>query len=54
MLFKKIFKGSNHKPKKIWVDKGSKFHNRSMKSRLEKNATEMHSAHREGKSVVAE
>ena len=54
MLFKKIFKKSNHKPKKIWVDKGSEFDNRSIKSRLEKNALEMHSAHNEGKSVVAE
>ena len=23
---------SNHKPNKIWVDKGSEFYNRSMKS----------------------
>ena len=54
MLFKKFFKGSNHKPKKIWVDKGSEFHNRSIKSRLEKNTLEMHSVHNKGKSVVAE
>ena len=54
MSFKRIFKESNRKPKKIWVDKGSEFHNRSMKSRLEKNAIEMHSAHNEGKSVVTE
>ena len=37
---------------KIWVDKGSEFYNRSMKSWLER--TEMYSAHKEGKSVVAE
>ena len=38
----------------IWVDKGSKFYNRSMKLWLEKNDTEMYSTHNEGKSVVAE
>ena len=37
---------------KIWVHKGSEFYNRSMKSWLE--TTEMYSAHKEGKSVVAE
>ena len=40
--------------KKIWVDKDREFHNRSMKSWLEKNAIEMCSTHNEGKSVVAE
>ena len=39
---------------KMWVDKGSEFYNRSMKSRLEKNDIEMYSTHSEGKSVVAE
>ena len=29
--FQKTFKEYNHKPKKIWVDKGSEFYNRSMK-----------------------
>ena len=28
----RILKGSNRKPNKIWVDKGSEFYNRSMKS----------------------
>ena len=28
----KILDGSNRKPNKIWVDKGSEFYNRSMKS----------------------
>ena len=45
---------SNRKPNKIWVDKGSEFYNRSMKSLLEKNAIEMYSMHNGGKSVVAE
>ena len=52
--FQKILDESNRKPNKIWVDKGSEFYNRSMKSWLEKNAIEMYSAHNEGKSVVAE
>ena len=45
---------SNRKPNKIWVDKGSEFYNRSVKSWLEKNAIEVYSTHSEGKSVVAE
>ena len=39
---------------KIWVDKGSKFYNRSMKLWLQYNHIEMHSAHNKKKSVVAE
>ena len=35
--FQKILKSSNRKPNKIWVNKGSEFYNRSMKSLLEKN-----------------
>ena len=34
--FQKILKESNRKPNKIWIDKGSKFYNKSMKSWLEK------------------
>ena len=52
--FQTNLKESNRKPNKIWVDKGSKFYNRSMKSWLEKNAIEMYSTHNKGKSVVAE
>ena len=33
--FQKILDESNCKPNKIWVNKASKFYNRSMKSRLE-------------------
>ena len=51
--FQNIFKKSNLKPSKIWVDKDSKFCNRSMKSWLEKNDLEMHSTHNQGKSIVA-
>ena len=52
--FQSILNKSNRKPNKIWVDKGSEFHNRSMKLWLEKNDREMYSTHNEGKSVVAE
>ena len=34
--FQKILEESNCKPRKIWVDEGSKFYNRSTKSWLEK------------------
>ena len=43
--FQKILDGSNHKPNRIWVDKGSKFYNRSLTSQLEKNGLEMYSKH---------
>ena len=46
-------KSKGCKPNKIWVDKGRKFYNRSMKSCLEKNGIEMYSPHYEGKSVIA-
>ena len=42
------------KPNKIWVDKGSEFYNRLMKSWLEKNVIQMYSTHNEEKSVDAE
>ena len=34
--FQKVLKESNRKQNEIWVDKGSEFYNRSMKSWLEK------------------
>ena len=52
-VFQNVLDESNCKPNKTWVDNGSKFYNRSMKSCLGKNATEMYSTHNEGKSVVA-
>ena len=39
--FKIFLDGSNRKPNKIWVNKGSKFYNRSMKSWLQGNNIEM-------------
>ena len=52
--FRKILDESNRKANKIWLDKGSEFYNRSMKSWLEKSAIEIYSKYDEGKSVVAE
>ena len=52
--FQKILDESKPKPNKVWVDEGSEFYNRSMKSCLEKNDIEMYSTHYERKSVVAE
>ena len=39
--FQKISGESNSKPSKIWLDKGSEFYNRLMKSRLQDNDIEM-------------
>ena len=39
--FQKILDKSGRKPIKIWVDKGSEFYNRSMKSWQEKNDIEI-------------
>ena len=52
--FQKMLDKSNRKPNKIWVDKGSEFYNRTIKSWLETNDIEMYSIHNEGKSVIAE
>ena len=52
--FQKIFKESNRKPNKIWVDKGSEVYNSSVKKWLKDNDIEMYSIDNEGKSVVAE
>ena len=52
--FQKILHEFNCKPSKIWVDKGSEFHNSSMRPSLKRNTLEMFSTHNEGKSAVAE
>ena len=52
--FQKIRDESNRKPNKMWVDKGSEFYNRSMKSFLQNGDIDMYSTHNEEKSVVAE
>ena len=43
--FQKVLSESKRKPNKIWVDKSSKFYNKSMKSWIEKNNIEMYSTH---------
>ena len=50
--FQKIIDDLKLKPNNIWVDKGSEFYNRPIKSYLEKNDIEIHSIHNEGKSTV--
>ena len=52
--FQSIFKESNRKPNKIWVDQGNEFYNNSFKKWLEDNDIKMYSTYNEGKSVVAE
>ena len=44
----------NCKPNKIWVDKGNKLYNRSMKSFLQNNNIDIYSTHNKRKPVVAE
>ena len=50
----KLLTEFNRKPKKMWVDKGSEFYNRLMKSCLQDNDIEMYSTYSEGKYVAAE
>ena len=45
---------SNRKSTKIWVDKGSKFYNRSGKSWFQDNDIEMYSTRMKREYVVAE
>ena len=52
--FQNILDETNRKAKKIWVDKGSEFYNRSVKSWLQGKDIEMNSTDQEGKSVVPE
>ena len=48
-VFQKSLNKSNRKPNRIWVDKGSKFYNRLIKSFLQNNDIEKYSKHNEGK-----
>ena len=50
----KIFKKSNRKPNKIWLDKGSEFYNSSFNKWLKDNDIEMYSTNNGGKSIIAE
>ena len=49
-----ILDGSNRKPNKAWVDKGSEFYNNSFQKWLKDNGIELYSIYNEGKSVVVE
>ena len=52
--FQKILYESFRKTSKIWVDKGSDFHKRLIKSWLQDKDIKAYSTHNEWKSVVAE
>ena len=52
--FQQILDQYGHKPNKIWVDKGSEFYKKSMKSWLQDKNIKMYLTHNEGKSVIAE
>ena len=52
--FQKILDEFDCKPNKMWVDKGSEFYNRSMKSFAQNNNIEMYSTHNAAKSAVTE
>ena len=52
--FQKFLDELKRKPNKIWINKGSEFYNRSIKSCLETNDIEMYSTRNEGKSVLVE
>ena len=52
--FQNILDDSKRKPNKIWVDNGSEFYNRSMKSWPLDNDIAMYSTHNEWKSVAPE
>ena len=54
MLSKKMLKESNSKPNKTWVDKGTEYYNRSVKSWLQDNDIALYLANNEEISAVAE
>ena len=53
-VFQKILLDTNRKLNKIWVDKCSKFYNKSVKSWLQDNDISTYSMHNKRKCVVAE
>ena len=52
--FQKILDESGRKPNNVWVDKGSKFYNKSMKSWLQDNDIDIYSTYNERKSIITE
>ena len=53
-VFQKTLDDLKWKPNNIWVDEGSEFYDRLIKSCLEKYDIEIHSTHNEGKSAAVE
>ena len=53
MLLKFFLDESNREPNKIWVDEGSEFYNRSMRSFWQNNELKIYSTHNEGESVIS-
>ena len=51
--FKKIF-SAGRKPKRLWVDKGKEYYNKSVKELLESEGIEMYSTENEEKSMICE
>ena len=51
--FQTFIDESSRKPKEIWIDKGSEFYDRSMKSWMQDNDIEMYPRHNKGKFVAA-
>ena len=52
--FQKTLDETNHKPNKIWVDKGSEFYDRSDEIMVTRPYIEMYSSHNEEKYIVVE
>ena len=52
--FQSILNYSKRKPSNIWVDRGTEFYNRSIKSWLQDNNIEFYLTHNEGKPDVTE
>ena len=52
--FQNVLNRSDCKPNKIWLVKGSEFHNSSFKKWLKDYDIEIYSTHNEGASVAAE
>ena len=52
--FQNILHTSGRRPKKLWVDEGKEFYNRTLKKWLNENRIHMYSTHNEGKAVVVE
>ena len=54
MHLKKLSQRKENQNRKIWVDQGSEFYNKSFKDFFKTNNIEMYSTYNEWKSVVAE